>query len=427
MSTADSQTPDEPVLGRVSIGGYCLRVGDPSGASLVPVTSKGKSSPPEYGDSSPLAEALEEERSERESPTATGELEEAVTDASLVTGKVERALTLFREVAEHHLDPSEVSDEVDTLVWLLRKLDHEERFEDVLRVAHSLAMLLGLIGRWLELLRSLESALSAAERLGDTVSKAWVLHELGTLNLAAGRDAAADRMLSEAHELRRQAGDTHGLAITEGNLQVLCRKLRARLHGKPHRSVIEWLIHKPAIALSLAALLLVLGGVVGAVTHGSSTTADTVSNSSASGGKTSAGDGKSTTTGKTVTGKTTTGKTATGKTSSSQQIEPSIGSANTATFKEGTNGTFTVTATGTPKPTITETGRLPSGIAFNGGVLSGLATTNGRFQFVFTATNSTGTSSQSFTLVVVRGRTVTSEEPVTGTVSKPEAPSLRAG
>src|SRR6202043_1913103 len=49
---------------------------------------------------------------------------------------------------------------------------------------------------------------------------------------------------------------------------------------------------------------------------------------------------------------------------------PAITSANNATFLVGTAGTFTVTATGFPAPTITETGALPAGVTFNGTTLS---------------------------------------------------------
>src|SRR5205085_11568762 len=57
-------------------------------------------------------------------------------------------------------------------------------------------------------------------------------------------------------------------------------------------------------------------------------------------------------------------------------------SANTKTFLVGTAGTFTVTATGSPAPTLSLTsGTLPSGVTFNAttGILSGTPTTAGTF------------------------------------------------
>ena len=403
--------PDEPVVGRVSIGGYCLQLGDPSGASLLPIAVKGQSSPPADRDLAPLVEALDGTHSEPEPPPkASARLEGTVTDASQLTSKVERALTLFKEVAQHRLDPSEVSDEVDALVGLLRKLDHEERFEEALRVAHSLAMLLGLMGRWLDLLRSLESALSAAERLADSASKAWALHELGTLNLAAERCADADRMLSQAHDLRRRAGDTHGVELTEHNLQVLCQYLRARLQGESHPSILERLARRPALALLLAALLVVLGGVAGAAIHN---TRNVVSNSSAQSGTiitatggntTAAGKHKSIPAGKTIAPQTLTGKPTGPKAS-----DPGIESAGSATFQEGEESRFIVTVSGDPTPTVTETGRLPEGVTFSGNTLAGIPTKNGSFPISFTATNSAGSFRQEFLLIVDPAASTTPE------------------
>jgi large repetitive protein len=78
-----------------------------------------------------------------------------------------------------------------------------------------------------------------------------------------------------------------------------------------------------------------------------------------------------------------------------------ITSANNTTFTEGSAGTFTVTATGNPTPTITESGTLPAGVSFAGGVLSGTPTAFGSFPITFTATNGVGSpATQSFTLTV---------------------------
>jgi|GEM_PF-938954 len=84
-------------------------------------------------------------------------------------------------------------------------------------------------------------------------------------------------------------------------------------------------------------------------------------------------------------------------------------SANHATFIIGASNTFTVTTVaGYPTATtITETGSLPSGVSFtdNGdgtGTLSGTPAsgTTGSYPLTFSATNTTGTRQQSFTLTV---------------------------
>ena len=90
-----------------------------------------------------------------------------------------------------------------------------------------------------------------------------------------------------------------------------------------------------------------------------------------------------------------------------------ITSANNATFGTTANGVFTVTATGSPVPSITPTGTLPSGLTFidnhNGsGTLAGKPTSGGIFVISFVASNGSGSSSQSFTLTVNQPPTISS-------------------
>jgi hypothetical protein len=93
---------------------------------------------------------------------------------------------------------------------------------------------------------------------------------------------------------------------------------------------------------------------------------------------------------------------------------PAITSANNTTFVVGTAGTFTVTATGSPTPTITEAGTLPTGVTFSGGVLSGTPTQSGSFAISFTASNGvTPNATQSFTLIVDQAPAITSASSTT--------------
>jgi hypothetical protein len=84
---------------------------------------------------------------------------------------------------------------------------------------------------------------------------------------------------------------------------------------------------------------------------------------------------------------------------------PAFTSAKAAVFTVTTPGSFTVSASGFPVPTLTLNGTLPKGLTFNRntGVLSGtpVAGTSGTYTLHFTARNGIGaTVTQSFTLTI---------------------------
>jgi hypothetical protein len=95
-----------------------------------------------------------------------------------------------------------------------------------------------------------------------------------------------------------------------------------------------------------------------------------------------------------------------------------ITSADEATFTEGEAGSFTVTASGTPAPSITESGTLPEGVSFNASTdeLSGTPTQEGVFSITFTAHNGVGADAvQQFTLTVDAAPAFTSTDETTFT------------
>lgn len=98
---------------------------------------------------------------------------------------------------------------------------------------------------------------------------------------------------------------------------------------------------------------------------------------------------------------------------------PLITSTNTATFTVGMSGSFTVTATGFPTPTFSETGVLPAGVSFTaGGVLNGTpaARTGGTYPITITASNGISpNATQNFTLVVDEAPAITSANTTTFT------------
>ena len=108
---------------------------------------------------------------------------------------------------------------------------------------------------------------------------------------------------------------------------------------------------------------------------------------------------------------------------------PAITSATSTAFAVGTAGSFIVTTTGSPTPSITETGALPSPVTFkdNGNgtaTLSGIpaAGTAGSYPITITASNGVGTAAtQSFTLTVDQAPAITSANNTKFTVGKREA------
>jgi hypothetical protein len=93
---------------------------------------------------------------------------------------------------------------------------------------------------------------------------------------------------------------------------------------------------------------------------------------------------------------------------------PAITSANNSTLTEGVAGSFTVTATGSPTPTLAESGSLPAGVSFNPatGALGGTPSVNGSFPITLTASNGVGSpATQTFTLSVVAIRITTASLP----------------
>jgi hypothetical protein len=105
------------------------------------------------------------------------------------------------------------------------------------------------------------------------------------------------------------------------------------------------------------------------------------------------------------------------------EVPLAITSASSTTFTVGTAGSFTVTATGNPTPTFSETGALPSGVTLSSaGVLSGTpaAGAGGTYAITITAINgSSPNATQTFTLTVDQAPAITSANNTTFTVSTP--------
>jgi hypothetical protein len=97
-----------------------------------------------------------------------------------------------------------------------------------------------------------------------------------------------------------------------------------------------------------------------------------------------------------------------------------ITSANKTTFTVGAAGSFNVTTTGYPAPTCSETGALPSNVAFSGGVLSGTPGpgTGGIYSIIIVCHNGVAAdATQAFTLTVNQAPAFTSANATTFAVN----------
>jgi hypothetical protein len=107
--------------------------------------------------------------------------------------------------------------------------------------------------------------------------------------------------------------------------------------------------------------------------------------------------------------------------SSASTTKPVFVSASSTDFSDGKASTFTVTASGTPAPSVTGAGTLPNGVKFTSGAggtgtIAGTPTQSGTFTLTLKATNSVGSTAQVFTLVVQQSPAFTSAASVTLTV-----------
>ena len=100
---------------------------------------------------------------------------------------------------------------------------------------------------------------------------------------------------------------------------------------------------------------------------------------------------------------TTTLPPTTTTTTTPHNEAPVFTSDDATTFRRSFFGTFTVTASGSPQPSLRVSGSLPSGVSFNRNtdVLSGTPKKSGFYRLSFTASNGARpNATQSFTLIV---------------------------
>jgi hypothetical protein len=215
----------QSVTGSAPAGRYVLEVGVSAGTSA---QFAGKLSRTDKATArahaTELRAALAEPQGARAARSPTEALGELEVTADAVTDRVEHANKLFKAAAEQRLlDPGLVTGEIGALLGLLDRLDREKRYAEEIRVAKALHGLCVLAFRWRDLVRSLRSALRAAQAVGDESGQAWALNELGALHLCAGAPKQAAECLERALELQERLGDVAGRCATRHNLDNATR------------------------------------------------------------------------------------------------------------------------------------------------------------------------------------------------------------
>jgi hypothetical protein len=265
----------DPVSGSIRVGTYALEVGTltESYAAFQPER--------EHQNVIALRDALAEKAGEVRTPVAA--LEKLQANAETVTRKCERAQELSRAASEGRwLEADAVMAEVDSLLRLAERLDRDGRFSEELRLLRALHGLLVLVRRWLDLIRALRRALTAAEETSDLAAQAWARHELGSLQLCADDPDAAQEQLGQALRLQQRLGQTTGACATRHNLDSAQRDLATRAASKP------WLRRRLLRLAAVASILtlLAVGGTGMALAmgddSGSLTTRETADTSTTS-------------------------------------------------------------------------------------------------------------------------------------------------
>ncbi|MCG2785797.1 MAG: ATP-binding protein [Anaerolineae bacterium] len=162
--------------------------------------------------------------------------------------------SLLAKLAEYLLanqsQPGFVAAELGNFAGALRASSGQT----ALSLARAIDPYLTLNGLWDLWGRALDSALEAAQLLGDRSAKAWSLHQMGTRLLGLGDKARASLLLRQAIQVREAIGDAAGAAYSRHNLN----RLKPVPIAKP--ATFKPLAGLFAIFATLAATLTVLAG-----------------------------------------------------------------------------------------------------------------------------------------------------------------------
>ncbi len=112
------------------------------------------------------------------------------------------------------------------LLWrLLERSVELHQWSDSLSLCRALDPLLYQYCRWGRWQQIWELGRQAARELEDSATEAWALHQMGSAALCLDDSFAAQAHLAEAQQLRLQAGDMVGAALSQHNLSVVTQTL----------------------------------------------------------------------------------------------------------------------------------------------------------------------------------------------------------
>ena len=267
MTTSGPQFVASPVAdgtASVRVGRYWLEVGSNDGTFAVFEPN------PDRKNAAALKQAFKRSSAEGGATATLAATEDVIERAGGELGNAEHWVAFFTDAVQGRLDPKAVSGEVDAGLELLGQLDRSGRHEEALRLARDLSAILALLLRWLDLIRSLKIAANSAVALGQAADHAWALHELGSLQLAAGDPHDAAKNLQNAKTIKDTLPPGSGRCATRHNLDSAERDIFA-IHARYQKLL------KLTAAVIVVPLLLT-GGVAVAVVLNDSAASTTTMN-----------------------------------------------------------------------------------------------------------------------------------------------------
>lgn len=134
---------------------------------------------------------------------------------------VERLVEHFTRMAAAPDGTARIVEQEGAVLAALRCAADIGCWHEALRLVRHTEPAFATSARWGAWKTVLELALAAGRKVGDRPVEGWALHQLGVRSLALGDEAEAQRQLSEALAVRREAGEDEAAELTESQLALL--------------------------------------------------------------------------------------------------------------------------------------------------------------------------------------------------------------